>query len=350
MSGGVDSSVAAALLKEQGHDVVGVTMRLFDVERGPGVRGCCGSAAARDAARVAQKLGFPHYTWDFRPEFADQVIADFCVEYGRGRTPNPCLRCNERVKFESLLKKAAQVGADTLATGHYARTVKSETGRSLCRAKDRCKDQTYFLYTLTQSQKEKLLLPVGEHTKDEVRAMARRLDLPVADKPDSQEICFVPDDDYVGFLRKYKPELFEPGPVLDTQGRELGRHEGIAAFTVGQRKGLGIAFGERRYVVRLDAARNAVILGSESEVYAKVVEAEDARWGAGAAPQGPVEAWAKVRSQGEGGAAKVEPLPGSRVRVTFEKPQWAPTPGQAVVFWQGDCVLGGATIESSRAE
>jgi tRNA-specific 2-thiouridylase len=370
MSGGVDSSVAAALIKEQGYDVVGVTMRLFDDERkGEGGRGCCGFGGARDAARVAAKLGFPHYTWDFRKEFEASVIGDFCSEYGRARTPNPCLRCNEVLKFTELLGRASQVEAELIATGHYARIVARDmTGkRGLYRASSRSeglsplsggvttwqllkgvdehKDQSYFLYAMTQEQLSRVLMPVGGYTKPEVREMARKLDLPVADKPESQDICFVPDNDYEAFLRNRWPESFRAGPVLDLSGNVLGQHEGIAGFTIGQRKGLGLAFGERRYVVRLDPEKNAVVLGTESEVRGCVVGAGDVRWVSGRTPVEPFLAEARVRYQGRGGKALVEPLGGNHVRVTFDEPQWAPTPGQAVVFWQGDCTLGGATIE-----
>jgi tRNA-specific 2-thiouridylase len=362
MSGGVDSSVAAALLKEQGYDVVGVTMRLFDDERtGEGGRGCCGFGGAGDAARVAAKLGFAHYTWDFRKEFETAVIEDFCSEYGRARTPNPCLRCNEVLKFTELLDRAPQLGAELIATGHYARIVKTEdTGdrprrgtapkpgpvMSLLRGVDAAKDQSYFLYAMTQEQLGRVLMPVGGYTKVQVRELARKLELPVAEKPESQDICFVPDNDYEAFLRRRRPELFRAGPVLDMSGNVLGQHEGIAGFTVGQRKGLGLAFGERRYVVRLDPEKNAVVLGTEDEARACVVEASDVRWVSGRAPGEPFRAEARVRYQGQGGKALVEPFDGGRVRVTFDEPQWAPPPGQAVVFWQGDCTLGGATIGS----
>ena len=380
MSGGVDSSVAAALLKEQGCDVVGVTMRLFDDERkGEGGRGCCWFGGSRDAARVAAKLGFAHYTWDFRKEFEASVIGDFCSEYGRARTPNPCLRCNEVLKFTELLGRAAQLGAELIATGHYARIAKTGTvpcaeGRGqtrgadlaplsgpvpsqglspafadssewrLLKGVDATKDQSYFLYAMTQEQLSRVLMPVGGHTKTEVRELARKFDLPVADKQESQDICFVPDNDYEAFLRRRRPELFRPGPVLDMSGKVLGQHEGIAGFTKGQRKGLGLAFGERRYVVRLDLEKNAVVLGTEDEARGRVVEAGDARWVSGRAPDEPFRAEARVRYQGRGGTALVEPTREGRVRVTFDEPQWAPTPGQAVVFWQGDSILGGATI------
>jgi tRNA-uridine 2-sulfurtransferase len=369
MSGGVDSSVAAALLKEQGYEVVGVTMRLYDDDRiGKGGRGCCGFDGSRDAARVAAKLGFPHYTWDFRKEFGASVIEDFCSEYGRGRTPNSCLRCNEILKFTELLGRAAQLGAELIATGHYARIaardktqsssigIVSQAGskqgptRQLLKGSDASKDQSYFLYAMTQEQLSRVLMPVGGHTKTEVREMARQLGLPVAEKPESQDICFVPDNDYAAFLRRRRPQLFRPGPVLDLSGTVLGQHEGIAGFTKGQRKGLGLAFGERRYVVRLDADRNAVVLGTEAEVCERVVEAGDARWVSGMAPAKPFRAHARVRYQGRGGDALVEPLSEKRVRVTFDEPQWAPTPGQAVVFWQDDCTIGGGTIERGLPE
>ncbi len=346
MSGGVDSAVAAALLKEQGYDVVGVTMRLYDGERkGDGGRGCCGSSGARDAARVAAKLGFPHYTWDFRKEFEDSVIEDFCSEYGRGRTPNPCLRCNEVLKFTELLGRASQLDADLIATGHYGRIGKPESGAwQLRKGVDAGKDQSYFLYAMTQEQLSYVLMPVGDKTKADVRETARRLGLPVAEKEESQDICFVPGNDYGAFLRSRRPELFRAGPVLDTAGNVLGQHPGIAGFTVGQRKGLRLAFGERRYVVRLDPERNAVVLGTEEEARSRVVEAGDARWVAGRAPDSPFRAQASVRYRSKGGDALVEPLAAGRVRVTFDEPQWAPTPGQAVVFRQGELVLGGATI------
>jgi tRNA-specific 2-thiouridylase len=410
MSGGVDSSVAAALLQEQGYEVVGVTMRLFDEEElsadyadctdgsgnrkseianrksALGGRGCCGFGGARDAARVAAKLGFAHYTWDFRKEFESSVIEDFCSEYGRARTPNPCLRCNEILKFTELLGRAPQLGTELVATGHYARIAardmtqlssigivsqadstglcpKANGGQSLGVAQgpakgqspfawqllkgvDAGKDQSYFLYAMTQEQLSRVLMPVGGYTKTEVRELARKLDLPVAEKPESQDICFAPGNDYAAFLRRRRPELFRPGPVLDTSGNVLGQHEGIAGYTVGQRKGLGLAFGERRYVVRLNPERNAVVLGNEAEARGRVVEAGDARWVAGKAPVGPFRVEARVRYQGRGGEALVEPNGEGRVRVTFDEPQWAPTPGQAVVFWQGDCTLGGATIGS----
>jgi tRNA-specific 2-thiouridylase len=289
------------------------------------------------------------------------------------------------MKFTLLLGRAAQLGAELIATGHHARIaardmtqlssigVVSQAGSEagggqslgvaqgpakgqsqfawqLLKGTDPAKDQSYFLYAMTQEQLSRVLMPIGDYTKAVVRDTARKLSLPVALKPESQDICFVPDGDYEEFLRRRQPGLFRPGPVLDTAGHKLGEHDGIAGFTVGQRKGLGLAFGERRYVVRLDPESNAVVLGSEDEVRMRVVEAGDARWVSGRAPDEPLRAHASVRYHSEGGDALVEPLAGGRVRVTFDEPQWAPTPGQAVVYWQGEAVLGGATIESSRPE
>ena len=350
MSGGVDSSVAAALLKRQGHEVVGVTMRFLDqdpAEAGGG-RGCCGMLAVRDAARVAATLGFPHYPLDFRQDFERDIIEDFCSEYARGRTPNPCIRCNEKVKFRVLLGRLQELGAERLATGHYARVTQDGNGSwQLRKGVDERKDQSYFLYTLTQDQMARVLMPVGELTKAEVRNLARSIGLPVADKAESQEICFIPDNDYPGFLRRRRPEMFRPGPVLDSSGNEIGRHDGIAGYTVGQRRGFGIALGERRYVVSIDAERNTVVLGAEEECRSGQGIVEDINWVSGSPPEARFDAVVKIRYQHPGARARVEPLEGRRARVTFDEPQWAITPGQAMVFYNGDVVLGGGTITDS---
>lgn len=349
MSGGVDSSVAAALLKEKGYEVVGVTMRLYDeIRTASATRGCCGFEAATVARRAAAVLGIPFYILDLRHQFRQMVIEHFIAEYATGRTPNPCLRCNQLIKFEVLRDKAQQLNAQFIATGHYARLIKDNNGLwHLYRGVDPKKEQSYFLYTLTQAQMAELLLPVGEYLKNQVRELANHFQLPNARRPESQEICFAPNH-YITFLKQMRPEIFQPGPIYDINGNLLGEHPGIVHFTTGQRKGLRIALGERRYVVRIDPNRNAVIISSEEELYQRVIEASDAHWVAGTPPARKVRLWAKVRYQGPGGWAEVEPLPENRVRVVFDEPQWAPTPGQAIVFWQDDEVRGGATIESSK--
>ncbi len=349
MSGGVDSSVAAALLRQQGHDIVGVTMRFLDQDpaAATGGRSCCGIQAVRDAGRVAARLGFPHYPLDFRQEFARDIIEDFCSEYSRGRTPNPCIRCNEKVKFRVLLDRLQELGAQCLATGHYARITRDNCSWQLRKGVDERKDQSYFLYTMTQDQMARVLMPVGEQTKTEVRKLARGLGLPIADKAESQEICFIPDNDYTGFLRQRRPEMFRPGPVLDTSGNEIGRHQGICGYTVGQRRGFGIAFGERRYVTNIDAERNAVVLGTENDARSSKGLVQDVNWVSGNPPEAPLDAVVKIRYQHSGAQARVEPLENRCARVSFAEPQWAIAPGQAMVFYSGDTVLGGGTIARS---
>ena len=347
MSGGVDSSVAALLLRRDGYDLVGLTMCLVEEDTRPARagRGCCGVGAVVDARKVASRLGMPHYVLNFREVFEELVVADFVEEYARGRTPNPCIRCNERVKFRVLLRRAEELGCSCLATGHHARIDRGPGGEwRLRRGADGRKDQSYFLYTFTQEQLARVLMPVGAHTKDEVRGLAAAAGLPVADRPESQEICFVPGDDYVAFLRDRRPGLFRPGPVLDTGGNVLGEHRGIAGFTVGQRRGLGIAFGERRYVVRLDPERNAVVLGSEQEACGREAPVDELSWVAGRAPVPRFRATARPRYRHPGAPAEVSVGAGGRADVTFDEPQWAITPGQALVLYDGDVVLGGGTI------
>jgi tRNA-specific 2-thiouridylase len=349
MSGGVDSSVAAALLREQGLDVIGVTMRLMDDDRsGTGPGGCCGLDAVRDAARVAARLGIPHYPLDFRQQLEQEVVADFCREYSRGRTPSPCIRCNDILKFRLLLGRLDEFGAERLATGHHARVARAAEKWRLLRARDRAKDQSYFLYRMDQDQLGRVLMPVGELTKSEVRDRARELGLPVADKPDSQEICFIPGDDYAAFLAERCPEAFTPGPVTDRDGNEVGEHRGIGHFTVGQRRGLGIPFGERRYVVRIDVDSNTVVVGTEEDARSRGAELEDLRWVAGRAPGEDFRALVKVRNVHAGGMATVTLRGRDRAAVAFDEPQWAVCPGQAAVLYDDDIVLGGGIIAAAR--
>lgn len=344
LSGGVDSAVTAAVLRQQGYEVIGIHLLLTE-----GDSACCGSAGARNAQRVAAALDIPFYVLNLKAEFQRLVVEPFIAAYASGRTPNPCIECNRRIKFDVFRRRASALGASLIATGHYSRIVRDENGVfHLLKGVDRNKDQSYFLYTLNQEQLAGLLLPVGGYEKQQVRQQARELGLPNAEREESQEICFIPDNDYAGFLKKRQPELFRPGPVYDTAGRLLGTHQGIVNFTIGQRKGLRMAFGERRYVVRIDAQQQAIYLGSEAEVYHRQVWAENVHWISGIPPADTVRVWAKVRYQSAGSSALVEPLPGDRVYVKFQEPQWAPTPGQAVVFWQDDEVLGGGTIEQSK--
>lgn len=344
ISGGVDSAVAALLLRQQGYEVIGVTMLLAEEGRG-GLASGEVRHPLRDAQRVAAELGIPHYTVDFREQMEQEVISDFCAQYARGRTPNPCVRCNERLKFRLLLQQVRQLGAEKLATGHYARICQDGSGRwQLLRAKDKAKDQSYFLYRVTQEQLAELAMPLGELNKEEVRELAGRFGLPVAEKEESQEVCFVPDGDWPAFLRQRRPELIRAGKIVDTRGRVLGEHEGVACYTVGQRKGLGIALGGRRYIVRLKPETNEVVVGTYEEALSTTAELEEVHW-ISAEPASAIEAVVKIRSQHEGGMAIVEPQ-GREARVTFREPQFAVTAGQSAVFYQGDVVLGGGIIRS----
>ena len=349
MSGGVDSSVAAMLLKEQGYDVIGVTMQIWQDEEKEAVEesgGCCGLSAVDDARRVAWDLGIPYYVMNFKEEFREHVIDYFVDEYRNGRTPNPCIACNRYVKWESLLKRSLDIGAEYIATGHYARVrLDTPSGRwQLLRGADRRKDQTYFLYQLTQHQLAHLLLPVGDYEKPALRALAAANGLSNAQKADSQDICFVPDGDYVSFLRQYGGVEPVPGDFLDSEGRVLGRHRGMECYTIGQRKGLGVSANAPQYVLGKDPDRNAVILGEDNRLYTRELTAERVNWLSVPEPDRPLSVTAKTRYSQREAAATVEPLPGGRIRMVFTEPQRAVTPGQAVVFYDGDLVLGGGTI------
>ncbi|MBN1938663.1 MAG: tRNA 2-thiouridine(34) synthase MnmA [Candidatus Aminicenantes bacterium] len=352
MSGGVDSSVAAALLKERGLDVVGLTMKLH-VLPGTGTVGVSdekqrlgGEAARRDAGRVAAVLGIPFHVADFRRAFEREVVAEFVAEYARGRTPNPCLRCNRFVKFELLRRRAARLGAGRIATGHYARIDFDEVRRRwrLLKAVDSEKDQSYFLYGLRQEDLARTLFPLGGLCKTEVRKIAVKLGLPAAERPESQEICFVPGDDYAAFLRRRVPKAFRPGPIVDRAGRTIGRHEGFLHFTIGQRKGMGIAAAHPLYVVSLDAASNTVVAGPNEALFGKTLVATDVNWVSIPGLEGPRRAEVKIRSRHEGAPATLRPAGERAVAVEFDEPQRAITPGQAAVFYDGDSVLGGGLI------
>lgn len=353
MSGGVDSSLAAALLCELGHEVIGVTMQLWphlspEEEQRRG--GCCGFGAAADARAVADLLAIPYYVLNLRDAFRRHVIESFAAAYARGRTPNPCIACNEHIKFRALLDKARALDADFLATGHYARCFRDDGyGRHvLARAADPLKDQSYVLYPLAARDLPQILFPLGDRTKRETRDQARRLGLPVADKPDSYEICFVGEAGHAAVVAELHPEAARPGPVLDTAGRVVGRHRGLAAYTVGQRKGLGLtgrADGRPWYVLSLDAERNAVVVGGENELGAAGCIAAQPNWLAVDGLRAPLEVTAKVRSGSPAVPATLTPLIDGRVEVRFAAPVRAVTPGQAVVWYAGDVVLGGGAIE-----
>jgi tRNA-specific 2-thiouridylase len=348
MSGGVDSSVAAYLLKRQGYDVVGLFMRTgaHGQEDGRSGRkqGCCSALDAGDARRVADRLDVPFYALDFEAEF-DGVIDYFADEYLAGRTPNPCVVCNSRLKFGRLWAYGRQLDADYIATGHYARAVRHGGEVELHRAADPDKDQSYVLFGLRRSVLPRVLFPVGGYRKEQVRAMAREAGLAVADKPDSVEICFVPDGDHAGLIRRRRPEQTTAGRIVDTAGRVLGAHDGIERFTVGQRKGLGVAGPGRRYVLRIVPGDNEVVLGEREELLTDGLTAANVNWLLEAPPAGPLACRAKIRYRHAPAAATVTALPDGRAGVDFAEPQSAVTPGQAVVFYDGERVLGGGWIE-----
>jgi len=345
MSGGVDSSVAAALLVERGCEVVGVTMHLA----GEASR-CCSLDDADDARRVAEKLGIRFYVANYTRQFRGEVMEAFADEYLAGRTPIPCVTCNRRFKFRHLLDRARALGASAVATGHYARVERDpSSGRRRLRAAiDPAKDQSYFLFDLDQAQLEKALFPVGGMRKDEVRAHARRLGLATAEKPESQEICFVPDGDYASVVEKLRPEAAtRTGEIVDTRGRVLGRHRGVHRFTVGQRRGLGISATQRLFVVGLDAAANRVVVGEADDLLARKATLEGVTWVAGAPPADPIRATVRVRYRHEGAPAELRLTGESSAAVDFDQPVRAVAPGQAAVFYQGDVVLGGGWIAGS---
>jgi len=352
MSGGVDSSVAAALLLEKGYEVVGVTLQIWPdmpEEREKIEGGCCSLSAVDDARRVSQKLGIPYYVLNFKDIFKESVIDYFKREYLAGRTPNPCIACNRHVKFDAMLRKALSMGMDYIATGHYARIeYGSGNGRYLLkRSVDVKKDQTYVLYNLSQHQLSHTLMPIGDYEKEKVREMAKNLGLAVASKPDSQEICFVEDNDYGRFIAENTDAAISPGDFVDARGNVLGRHRGIIHYTVGQRKGLGTAFGKPMYVTGIDIERNRVILGEEPEVFSDKLTASDLNFISLEKPESPMRIRAKIRYNAKEANALLVPLGEGRAQVVFDVPQRAVTPGQSVVFYSGDLVVGGGIIEKN---
>jgi tRNA-specific 2-thiouridylase len=350
MSGGVDSSVAAALLVEQGYEVVGVTMRVWAARRPQDAAerfgSCCGTEASDDARAVARQLRIPYYLLDMAEEFERAVVTPFTAEYRRGRTPVPCLACNTDLKFGSLLARARAWEATAVATGHYARVTRdATTGRWLLwRGRDARKDQSDFLWPLTQTQLAAARFPVGALGKDEVRERARRLGLVTADKPESQEICFVPDDDYRAFVRRREPGAFRPGPIVDLEGRRLGTHAGLAAYTVGQRRGLGLAATRPLYVLDLDPATNRVTVGPGESLARDRLTATDANFIACEPPEAPMRVEARIRHGHRPAPAWVRSVGDARAEVVFDEPQRAVSPGQSVVWYRGELVVGGGVI------
>jgi tRNA-specific 2-thiouridylase len=348
MSGGVDSSVAAALLAEQGYDVIGVTMRLFDApfeNAGKLSKSCCSLEDVEDARATCRIIGARHYYMNFVKEFTEHVIDYFVGEYEKGRTPHPCLACNDRLKFDFLMRRAKFMDADIVATGHYAQVAPHPRGHRLLRGADARKDQSYVLYTLTQEKLARLALPVGGYAKDEIRSIAARFGLPVADKPDSQDICFIPAGNYREFVEKRLSNR-KPGLLKSADGAVLGSHDGIHAFTIGQRKGLPIATteGKPRFVTHINAATGDIIVGDAKDLLKTELWASGINWISGCAPANPVRAATRIRYNGQDSPATITPV-GDWVQVTFDEPVRAITPGQAAVFYDGDEVIGGGMIE-----
>jgi tRNA-specific 2-thiouridylase len=346
MSGGVDSSVAAALLVEQGHDVIGLSMQLYDQRGDQAFGSCCTLDDLHDARRVAAATGFPHYILNLERQFQETVVSNFVREYAAGRTPLPCAHCNSDLKFSTLLDRARGFGAAHVATGHYARVERAVDGRwILKRSADTVKDQSYFLFSLTQDQLAGAIFPVGTLTKPQVREQARRLGLTVADKPDSQEICFVPDDDYASFVAKQAPSVERGGTIVDEGGRALATHGGVHRFTVGQRKGLGVSGPAPMYVLKIDAEAGQVTVGPKAALEQTTLTASGVNWVSVDAPGGWLRIAAQIRHRHRAAAGRVRALADNRAELEFDAPQTAITPGQAVVFYDGDVVVGGGWID-----
>ncbi len=354
MSGGVDSSVAALLLKRQGHEVIGLFMRTGvhaddDSDTPSHKKGCCSSLDAQDARRVADRLDIPFYALDFEQDF-NRIIDYFVDEYAAGRTPNPCVMCNNWLKFGKLWSYGKQLDADYIATGHYAQIQGFESDSQLHMAADPAKDQSYVLFGIRRSILPRLLFPVGGYRKEQIRDLAREAALPVFNKPDSQEICFVPDGDYAGLVRRRRPELATAGRIVDTSGRTVAEHDGFEQFTIGQRKGLGYAAGERRYVLEIIPQEKLVVVGSRADCLASGLLAKEVNWMCDAPEHEPLRCRVKIRYRSQPVEATVHALPDRKARVWFTESQMAVTPGQAAVFYQGTRVLGGGWIEKALAD
>lgn len=347
MSGGVDSSVAAYLLKEQGYEVIGMTMQIWqkDAEADKD-GGCCGLSAVDDARRVCQKLDIPHYVINFRDDFKKHVIDYFIEEYQNARTPNPCIACNRFVKWESMLQKALQIGADYIATGHYARVVQDETTKrySLKQSKTLAKDQTYALYNLTQYQLEHTLMPLGDYTKDEVRVIAKDIGLAVASKPDSQEICFVPDDNYAKYIEEETGKKSPEGHFINKKGEVMGRHKGLIHYTIGQRKGLGLSVGKPIFVTKLNPKDNTVVLGDNEDIFTTTVYANKLNFMPFEKLEKELKCSAKIRYSHEAAPCTIKMVDEETIVCEFEELQRAITPGQALVFYNENQVIGGGTM------
>ena len=355
MSGGVDSTLAAFLLREQGCEVVGVTMKFWpcsafdDVQDRPNV--CCSPDDISDAARAAARFGIRHYVCNFEDEFEQAVISPFCDEYAHGRTPNPCIRCNQHIKFQAFLKRAQMIGCENIATGHYARKGFDEkTGRHLLlRPRDTTKDQTYFLFTLTQEQLDRTRFPLADTTKEQAREKLHHLGLTkLSTKEESQDICFVRQGSYREFVRRRRPDAFRPGPIMDTKGNVIAEHEGIGNFTIGQRRGLNLSAGRPVYVVRINGEQNAVVVGEEQELWQDQLTAQHCNWIAFARPPRAMRCSAKIRYRNPAVPCTVDAESDGTTHVKFHQQQRAVTPGQAVVFYDGDCCLGGGWIDCVR--
>jgi tRNA-uridine 2-sulfurtransferase len=335
MSGGVDSSMAAALLKQQGHEVIGATMELYGSDSP--------TRASEDARKVADALDIPHFVYDFRDIFTNTIIDNFCKEYGAGRTPNPCVLCNRFIKFGLLWEKAQEAGAEYLATGHYAGIGQKDGRYLLKKGADNSKDQSYFLYRLTQEQLKHTLFPLSGMTKARVKELAQKMMLPTASRPESQEICFVPEDNYAGFVEEYLDTIALPGPILDGTGKVIGQHQGITHYTIGQRRGLGIALPEPLYVTGIDAKKNTITVGPKEQIFSSEINVSSLNW-ITSAPAESVKVQAKIRYRAKEAGAVITPISDKEIFIEFDTPQMAVTPGQSVVFYDGDTVTGGGII------